>query len=46
MEALKSLMFNSYLLDIFFKLSVIKPNRRINAKLVKELIDIALYQAD
>ena len=45
MEALKSLMFNSYLLDRFFKLSGVKPNRRINAKLVKELIDIAAYQA-
>ena len=45
MEALKSLIFNSYLLDRFFKLSGIKPNKRINAKLVKELIDIAAYQA-
>ena len=45
MEALKSLIFNSYLLDRFFKLSGVKPNRRINAKLVKELIDIAAYQA-
>jgi len=45
MEALKSLMFNSYLLDRFFKLSGIKPNSRIKDKLVKELIDIAAYQA-
>lgn len=44
MEALKSLMFNSYLLDRFFKLSGVKPNRRINDKLVKELINIAAYQ--
>jgi hypothetical protein len=44
MEALKSLMFNSYLLNIFFKLSGVKPNRRINAKLIKEPIDIAVYQ--
>ena len=44
MEALKSLMFNSYLLDRFFKLSGIKPNSRIKDKLVKELIDIAAYQ--
>jgi len=29
MEALKSLMFNSYLLDSFFKLSGVRPNRRI-----------------
>jgi hypothetical protein len=45
MEALKSLIFNSYLIDRFFKLSGVKPNRRIKDKLVKELIDIAAYQA-
>ena len=44
-ESLKSLIFNSYLLDRFFKLSGVKPNKRINAKLVKELIDIAAYRA-
>ena len=45
MEALKSLIFNSYLLDRFFKLSGVKPNRRIKDKMVKELINIAAYQA-
>jgi hypothetical protein len=45
MEALKSLIFNSYLIDRFFKLSGVKPNRRIKDKMVKELIDIAAYQA-
>ena len=44
-ESLKSLIFNSYLLYRFFKLSGVKPNKRINAKLVKELIDIAAYRA-
>lgn len=44
-EFLKSLTFNSYLLDRFFKLSGTRPNKRINAKLVKELIDIAVYRA-
>ena len=44
-ESLKSLIFNSYLLDRFFKLSGVRPNKRINAKLVKELIDIAAYRA-
>ena len=42
-EPLKSLIFNSYLLDRFFKLSGTRPHKRINAKLVKELIDIAAY---
>ena len=44
-ESLKSLIFNSYLLDRFFKLSGTRPNKKINAKLVKELIDIAAYRA-
>lgn len=44
-ESLKSLIFNSYLLDRFFKLSGARPNKRINAKLVKELIDMAAYRA-
>ena len=43
-ESIKSLIFNSYLLDRFFKLSGTRPNKRINAKLVKELIDIAAYR--
>lgn len=42
--ALKSLLYNSYILKRFFELSGFKPNRRLNAKLVKELIDIATYQ--
>jgi hypothetical protein len=44
-KAFKSLMFYPYLLDRFFKMSGLKLSRRINDKLVKELIDIAAYQA-
>ena len=33
------------LLDRFFKLSGTRPNKRINARLVKELIDIAAYRS-
>lgn len=45
MDTLKNLMYNSYILKRFFELSGFKPNRKINAKLVKELIDIATYRA-
>ncbi len=45
MAALKSLMYNSYILKIFFELSGFKPNRTLNAKILKELIDIAAYAA-
>jgi len=45
MDTLKNLMYNSYILKRFFELSGFKPNRKINAKLVKELIDIANYRA-
>lgn len=45
MSALKSLMYNSYILKRFFELSGFKPNRNLNAKLVKELIEIATYKA-
>lgn len=44
MDTLKNLMYNSYILKRFFELSGFKPNRKINAKLVKELIDIATYR--
>ena len=44
-EFLKSLIFNLYLLNRFFKLSGVRPNKMINAKLVKELINIAAYRA-
>ena len=44
-NTLKNLMYNAYILKRFFELSGIKPNRKINAKLVKELIDIATYRA-
>lgn len=44
MDTLKKLMYNSYILKRFFELSGFKPNRKINAKLVKELIDIATYR--
>jgi hypothetical protein len=44
-KSLKYLIFNSYLLDRFFKLSGTRPNKKVNAKLVKELIDIAAYRA-
>lgn len=45
MNALKSLMYNSYILKRFFELSGFKPNRNLNAKIIKELIEIATYQA-
>lgn len=45
MSAIKSLMYNSYILKRFFELSGFKPNRKINDKLVGELIEIATYQA-
>jgi len=44
-NTLKNLMYNSFILNRFFELSGIKPNRKINDKLVKELIDIATYRA-
>ncbi len=44
MDTLKNLMYNSYILKRFFELSGFKPNRKINEKLVKELIDIATYR--
>lgn len=44
-KSLKYLIFNSYLLDRFFKLFGTRPNKKVNAKLVKELIDIAAYRA-
>ena len=43
--ALKSLMYNAYILKRFFELSGFKPNRTLNAKLVKELIDLAAFAA-
>lgn len=45
MAALKSLMYNSYILKRFFTLSGFKPNRALNQRLTKELIDIATYAA-
>ncbi|MBP9580336.1 MAG: transposase [Parabacteroides sp.] len=45
MSALKSLIYNSYILKRFFELSGFKPNRTLNAKIVKELIDIAACAA-
>lgn len=44
MDTLKDLMYNSYIFKRFFELSGFKPNRKINDKLVKELIDIATYK--
>ena len=44
MDTLKNLIYNSSILKSFFELSGFKPNRKINAKLVKELIDIAAYR--
>lgn len=45
MDTLKNLMYNLYMLKRFFELSRFKSNRKINAKFVKELIDIATYRA-
>lgn len=45
MNAIKFPIYNSYILKQFFELSGFKPNRNVNAKLVKELIEIATYKA-
>lgn len=44
MNKLKNLMCKSHILKSFFVLSGVKPNKKINAKLVKELFDIATYR--
>ncbi|NDV94371.1 hypothetical protein D0T84_05485 [Dysgonomonas sp. 521] len=41
MNAIKSLMYNSYILKRFFELSGFRPNRYLNAKIMRELINIA-----
>ncbi len=38
---LKSLLYNTYIMNRFFVMSGFRPNRSINAKIVKELFNIA-----
>jgi len=41
----KTMMHNAFLLERFIRVSGIRPNRRLNAKLVKELIEFAAIAA-
>lgn len=44
-DIFKNLLYNSYIYSKdFFEQSVLKPNRKINANFVKELIDTATYR--
>lgn len=44
-DIFKNLLYNSYIYSKdFFEPSVFKPNRKTNAKFVKELIDTATYR--
>jgi Transposase DDE domain. len=45
MASHKTMMHNAYLLERFICVSGIKPNRRLNEKLVKELIEFAAIAA-
>ena len=45
MASCKSMIHNAYLLDRFIRVSGIRPNRRLNDKLVKELIEFAAIAA-
>ena len=38
---LKSLLYNAYIMNRFFVISGFRPNKSINAKIVKELFNIA-----
>ncbi|MCQ2295058.1 MAG: transposase, partial [Bacteroidales bacterium] len=41
MANLKSLLYNAYIMNRFFVISGFRPNKSINAKIVKELFNIA-----
>ena len=41
MANLKSLLYNAYIMNRFFVMSGFRPNKSINAKIVKELFSIA-----
>jgi hypothetical protein len=45
MASCKSMINNAYMLDRFIRVSGIRPNRRLNDKLVKELIEFAAIAA-
>ena len=45
MASCKSMIHNAYLLERFIRVSGIRPNRRLNDKLVKELIEFAAIAA-
>jgi hypothetical protein len=45
MASCKTMIHNAYLLERFICVSGIKPNRRLNDKLVKELIEFAASAA-
>jgi hypothetical protein len=39
------MIHNTYLLELFIRVSGMRPNRRLNDKLVKELIEFAAIAA-
>ena len=45
MASCKTMMHNAYLLERFISVSGIKPNRRLNDKLVKEVVEFAAIAA-
>jgi len=45
MTTYKALIHNAYLLERFIRVSGIKPNKRLNDKLVKELVEFAAIAA-
>ena len=45
MASCKTMMHNAYLLERFISVSGIKPNRRLNDKLVKEFVEFAAIAA-
>ena len=45
MASCKTMMHNAYLLERFISVSGIKPNRRLKAKLVKEVVEFAAIAA-
>ena len=45
MASCKTMMHNAYLLERFISVSGIKPNRRLNDKLVKEVVEFAAIVA-
>lgn len=45
MRSGKTMTHNIYLLEQFFRVSILKPNRGLNDKLVRELIELAVIVA-